>query len=125
MPTIKLTVTDKNNLVAERSVTFTNQEWDLVEESLKGFAIAQIANPNYDPNGSEDVAINPPTIPVPQRWHIVDQVEAFLDRGARAVITRKAKEDANQAVENAAAAASANKVSNDAGDDPPVKVDPA
>jgi hypothetical protein len=62
---------------------------------------------------------------VSQRWHIVDQVEAFLDRGVRAVITRNAKNNANQAVEDQAAVARANKVSTDTGDDPPVKVDPA
>ena len=122
MPSIRMVVTDKNNKVADKTVTFTNAEWDLVEESLKGWTPTHIANPAFDaeqPVSDE----NPPTIPAPVRWNLIDQVEAAMDRGVRGVITRQEKSKANDAIETIAASARGNKQVNESGDEVPVRVD--
>lgn len=124
MPSIRMVVTDKGNKIADKTVTFTNEEWDLIEESLKGWAPTMIVNPNFDSNLPETPETNPVSIPAPARWNLIDQVEDMLDRGARAAINKQEKIKFVDSVQSKADLAKANKQVSETGDDVPVRYVP-
>ncbi len=110
-------VTDLEGKVADKTVTMSDTEWTLLGEFLDGsWPIEQVPNPNYDPNGSEDEAVNPPTINIDMRWNVIDQTEAAFFRYVRSQLNKNAEAAAQQQVEAAAEAAKGRLQKDEKGD---------